>query len=263
MKTALRTLAALGLIASPAATQDAPGDWQIMSDPSKQALAAVVAFDSGIGVGVRCMRGGLGVILTGLPPQSGDRRLLRMGYDDQPLRDSNWVPTADPTAAVHEYPARIARRMRQGGALNIVVPGAGEGGRNLRYILDLPPSATAIESVLTACNKPLVDPRDAELDVTGPAGGLPANMRWTRAPSPIFPHEAEFDGVRGGYAVVSCNTQTDGTLKACEVESEHPLGSGFGRASLAAVDRARVGWTRAPGAAVDVRRVAFRVSFRS
>ncbi len=261
MKRLMPAWLLVGLAASTTMAQDTAPDWEIVSDPAKSATAAVVAFDSGIGIGVRCLRGALGVVISGLPPEQAPNRTLRIAYDADPLRDTRWVTTTNPTVVVHEYPAAVARRLRLGGQMTMVVPGAGEGGRNLRYILDLPASATAIESVLTSCNKPLIDPRDAELDIRGPAEGLPQDMRWVRPPRPLYPHEAEFDRVARGYAVLTCLTQADGSLKACEVESEHPLGSGFGRASLAAIPRARLGWVAAPDTPADVRRIAFRVNF--
>ncbi len=258
---ALVTVLAATALALPALAQDAGQDWEIMRDPAKDAVVAATVFDAGLVIGVRCMRGGLGVLLGGLPPQSGDGRTLRIGFDDDPVRDQNWIPTIDPTAAVTEFPAPLARRLRLGGTMNIVVPDAAEGGRNLRYVLDLPPSATAIETVLTSCGKPLVDPRDAQIDASG-APALPAGMNWIRRPRPTYPHEAKFDNVASGYAVMSCNTQLDGSLTACEVESEHPLGSGFGRVALASLGRARVGWIEDRAAPIGVRRIVFRVNFQ-
>lgn len=249
-------------LALPALAQDAAPDWEILRDPAKEAVAAFTAFDSGVAIGVRCMKGGLGVVLSGLPPKGGDRRTLRLGFGDDPVRDETWIPTVDPTAAVTEFPARLARRLREGGTLNIVAPGAAEGGRNLRFVVELPASASAIDSVLTECGKPLVDPRDADIDAAG-APAFPAGMNWVRPPRPAYPREAYFDRIASGYAVMSCNTRDDGALTACEVESEHPLGSGFGRAALESLERARVGWVENRSAPVGVRRIVFRVNFRT
>lgn len=260
MKSFLTLLAISGL-ALPALAQDAAADWTMVNEPAQGVTAAVASFDSGIGIAVRCMKGGMGVVIGGLPPQGGDRRTLRIGFEDGPVRDYTWVATVDPTAAVTEFPSPLARRLRQGGVMNVVVPGAAEGGRNLRHVLNLPPSATAIESVLTACGKPLVDPRDAELDPGAPAG-LPEGMNWTRAPRPDYPRQAEFARIGSGYVVMSCNTQADGSLKACEAESEHPLGVGFGRAAVDSMERARVGWRGDHQTPVGGRRVFFRVNFR-
>ena len=46
--------------------------------------------------------------------------------------------------------------------------GGGGEGRNLRHVVTLPPSAAAINEVLTACGKPLTDPRDAEMAAINP-----------------------------------------------------------------------------------------------
>lgn len=261
MKSVFSVLLPLTL-ALPALAQDAAPDWEVMRDPAKEAVAAVAVFDSGVAIGVRCLKGGLGVVLSGLPPRGGDRRTLRLGFGDGPLRDETWISTVNPTVAVTEFPARLARRLREGGTINIVAPGAAEGGRNLRFVMELPVSTTAIDSVLTECGKPLVDPRDADIDVSG-APAMPAGMNWVRAPRPVYPREAYFDSIASGYAVMSCNTQNDGALSACEVESEHPMGSGFGRAALESMDRARVGWVENRSAPVGVRRIAFRVNFRT
>lgn len=247
------------LVASTALAQDAPTDWEIDHDPAKRSVVATVVFDSGIVIGVRCVRGALGVVLGGLPPATGATRPLRISYGDQPMRNEVWVPTTNPSVAVHHYPASVARRLRLGGPMNIVVPGAGEGGRNLRYVLDLPASATAIEQVLTACNRPLVDPRDALLD-ENPTGEL-RGLRWVRRPHADYPEEAIQNGIGGGYAVLSCVSQRDGSLTACEVESEHPLGSGFGRASLDSLRRARVGAPEGSDGPVPIQHFQFSVRY--
>lgn len=249
-------LAALSL-ALPALAQDVSDDWEVRRD--RDLMVADVIFDSGLALGVRCQDGGLGVVVAGLPPARGAFRTLAVSFDDAAPQPMRWIVTGSPTAALAELPAPLARALRQGGRMNLVVPdGAGEG-RSLRYALDLPASPTAIEAVMRECGKPLEDPRDALLsDGDGDQSG---DLVWSRAPDPEFPSKAWDNRVGGGLAFVSCLTTDEGELEACEVESEHPMGAGFGRAGVRAMRRARVSLAEGTHGRVGGRMIVYSVRF--
>lgn len=256
MRAAVSTLAVLSL-ALPALAQDAGDDWDLRRD--RDLVVADAIFDSGLGVGVRCQDGGFGVVISGLPPAQGAFRTLSVSFDDAPPQPMRWIITGSPTAVLAELPAPFARVLRGGGRMNLVVPnGAGEG-RNLRYALDLPASRTAIDTVMRECGKPLEDARDA-LMADGD-GELSGELIWTRPPNPEFPSKAWDNRVGGGLAFVSCLTTDEGELEACEIESEHPMGAGFGRAGVRAMRRARVGLAEGSQGRVGSRMIVYSVRF--
>lgn len=230
-------LAALSL-ALPALAQDAGDDWDVRRE--RDLMVADAIFDSGIGLGVRCQDGGFGVIIVGLPPMtSGIRRTLGVSFGDRDPSPQTWITTSNPRVALAERPAHFARRLREGGAMNLVVPDGAGPGRNLRYVVDLPPSRTAIDSVMAECRIPVDDPRDALLSGAD-ATSLPPGIAWDRPPRAEFPSKAWDNRFASGMAVVSCVTQDDGELDDCIAESEHPMGVGFGRAAVRGARRASV-----------------------
>ncbi|MDP3406018.1 MAG: hypothetical protein Q8S03_15110 [Brevundimonas sp.] len=250
----------VGLLVSTAASaQEAPADWDLLVDPAKKLTMAYTDFNNGLSLAVRCVDGGYEAIIAGLPPAADlDRRPLTIQFGDDQPAPTQWNVAMDPAIAVSERPAPFARDLREGGRLQIVAPGAAEGGRNLRYVLDLPVSGASIDRTLEACDKPLVDPRDAELAALGDTG-LPGGVNWASLPRPSFPSPAVY---QAGFAVISCLTEPDGRLRACEVETEHPRDGGFGAAALRATRRARLEDSNAPGAALPLRRILYRTQFR-
>lgn len=250
---------ALSAVAASASAQEAPTDWDVQRDPANQSLIAFVPMTTGLAVGVRCIKGDLAAIIAGLPEVGrNDRvRTLKIGAPGH-LHDSRWNVTTDRTVAIADYPAPFARRLREGGPISIMIPGGTGEGRNLRHDLDLPASSAAIDEVLTACDRPLVDPRDALLPEIG-AGGLPSGVAWERQPRPVFPRS----NYASGYAVVSCMMTADGRLEQCLLEAQHPADSAFGRAAMRSTDAARLtSPNEAPGRFTP-RMVAFRFNFRS
>lgn len=257
----MSVLAALAglLAATPSAGQEAPADWDLLVERSSRVTMAYTDFNNGLSLAVRCVDGGYEAIIAGLPPVADlDRRPLMIQFRDDGATPTQWNVAVDPTLAVSERPAPFARDLREGGRLQIVAPGAAEGGRNLRYVLDLPASGASIDRTLEACGKPLVDPRDAELAALGETG-LPGGVSWASLPRPSFPSPAVYEA---GFAVISCLTEPDGGLRACEIETEHPRDGNFGEAALRATRRARLENTREPGALVPVGRILYRTNFR-
>lgn len=244
---------------APALAQEPTTDWAIERDPANQSLIAYVPMTTGLAIGVRCIKGDFAAIISGLPAAGSNQRVRTLGIgpvDHQ--HDSRWNVTTDPTVAIADYPARFARNLRRGGPVSILIPGGAGEGRNLRHDIELPPSSTAIDEVLTACDRPLVDPRDALLPEIE-AGGLPTGVNWARAPRPVFPRT----NYAAGYAVLTCMMTAEGRLDDCLVEAQHPSDSAFGRAALRSTGDARLtSSTEAPGR-LTPRMVGFRINFRS
>lgn len=246
-------LLALGL---PAITQDAPRDWDLHRDPAQKMVLAYTTFDPGISLAFRCVDGSFAAVAAGLPPQRQARRSLRVAFRDEPAVETRWTTTTDRSVAVADYPALFARAFREGGQLKLTVPEGAGAGRDLSYVMQLPASNAAIDQVLTECGRPLVDPRDAELEAVGETG-LIAGFEWARAPRPTFPATQ----YASGFAVTTCMSRPDGSLGDCVIESEHPQNGPFGRAAIRAAERARVRLTENHDAPVPRRKIGFYTGF--
>lgn len=256
MKRPLAVLLACA-VALPALAQDASRDWDMMQDPRKKLLAAYTLFDNGLGIATRCADGGFEVVLINLPPAGrATSRPLRIAFGDDDLAETRWNVAVDDTVAVSELPAPFARNLREGGRLRIQVPNGTSDGRHLLYDLQLPASSESIDRTLTTCERPLVDPRDAELEALS-EDGVPSNLTWAVQPQPRYPST---DYARG-FAVISCLTNPDGSLRDCAIETEHPRDGRFGEATLASARRARVQNLAEPGAPVPTVQVLYRTHF--
>lgn len=256
MKRALVAFLA-GATALPALAQDASRDWDMLQDERKKLLVAYTRFDNGVALSTRCVDGGFEAIVTGLPPAGrASTRSLSIAFGEEELAPSQWTVAIDDTVAVADLPAPFARKLRAGGRLRIFIPNGAADGRNLMYDLELPASAAAIDQTLTTCGRPLVDPRDAELDAL-PEDGAPLNLTWAVRPTPRFPRT----NYARGFAVVSCLTNPDGTLRDCAIESEHPRDGRFGEATLTSARRARLQNLSDPGGPVPITRVLYKTRY--
>ena len=256
MKRSVASLLACA-VALPALAQDASADWDIVNDQRRKLLVAYTRFDNGVSIATRCADGGFEAVISGLPPAGrATTRPLRIAFGDDDLVESRWGVATDDTIAISELPAPFARELRAGGRLRIQVPAGAADGRNLVYDLALPASSGSIDQTLTTCNRPLVDPRDAELDALQ-QDGVPRNLAWAVRPRPDFPST----NYARGFAVATCVTNPDGSLRDCAVESEHPRDGRFGQAALAAARRARLQNLAEPGAPVPVTRVLYKTHF--
>lgn len=248
-------------VAVPALAQDAPADWDLIVQPENRLTAAHTVYDNGILLATRCHRGVFQMMIGGLPeaPPAHDlqsaQRTLGIGIGDKPITDHRFMIGQNRQTAFAQLPASLARKMREGGPMQIVVAGAGEEGRNLRYVLDLPPSNTAIDQTLADCRRPLVDPRDAELEALDD-DGLPRNIQWSRAPVPDYPQGRTYTA---GFAVVTCLARPDGRITDCVVETEFPADGGFGAAALRGARRGRL--ENMDGGPVPLTRVSYRTNF--
>lgn len=254
------SLSALALVvALPALAQDQEQDWEMLRDPAKKTVVAYMPLTTGLSIGVRCTDNVLGAVIAGLPeaPRGQKTRQMVMIFGDGHAHPWRWNVTTNRTVAVADYPAPFARELREGGRLQITIPGGAGNGRALRHDLALPPSNAAIDEVLSACGKPTVDPRDALLpDIE--EGGLPGGVTWARRPSVSWPMNSRYGE---GYAVVTCLANPDGSLSQCAVESEHPADGVFGGAALRAAGRARINSPNESPGALAPRMIGFRVNF--
>ena len=259
MKRLLSIIAA-GIVwtMAPPVFAQSPQDWNLLRDDQKKIVVVATNFDNGIGVAVRCIDRSLEAFISGLPEIEADTRELRVRFPEH-TRDHTqmWTVATNSTIAISNFPAGFARNLREGGRLDIVVPGGAEGGRNLRYVLDLPASNAAIDETLTACNRPLIDPRDAEIEAL-PEGGLPVNIVWVSRPRPEYPTATNY--VRG-FASVMCLTNPNGSLRDCTAEAEYPRDSGFGDEAIKAARRARVGNADPSGGPVPLTSILYRTNF--
>ena len=176
-----------------------------------------------------------------------------MSLGDEPQTEWRWNVTTDPTAAIADFPAPFARRLRQGGRLQVRIADGAGPGRPIRHDLTLPPSGGAIDQTLSACGRPLDDRRDSDLKAVA-EGGLTVGARWGRRINPRFPNTRYAEG----FVTVSCVASPAGRLSDCQVEAQHPGDGRFGQAVLRAAEDATIAYDvppKTPGL------VAFRVNF--
>lgn len=240
-KSAMVAICAIMAAASSANAQSEPDDWILTVVPDRKATIATIAFSNGLGLAARCVNGVYDLLITGLPdaPRAAtSRELIIQVGDESTLKTSFWSVGSQSSAAFSRLPAIVARSLAKGGELQITVP-ATRDQRRTRYVMALDPSSTALEQTLTACGRPLVDPRDDEREGEG-QDGLPDGLIWTRAPRPNYPDSVSGRLPTMGYAALSCVTTAEGRATDCQMESEQPAGYGFGRAALNSLGAARL-----------------------
>lgn len=233
-------------------------DWDMQRSERPRGVSAYTVFTSGLGIVARCMDGRYETYIAGLPG-AGDveTRELHISFGEEAPVVTRWNVGREPSIAVSEVPAVFARKLREGGLMRVLIPNGAPDGRNLRHDLTLPVSNSAIDETLTACNRPLVDPRDAELEGLG-GTGLPEGTEWVTRPPARYPEPLKYGR---GFAVIRCLANPDGSLRDCTAESEYPYDGGFGREALRAAARGRIGVKGSPGTPVPPTMVLFRVNF--
>lgn len=226
-------------------------DWDYGEDPARDLAIAAVTYEN-FGVAVRCMGDNLSVVMSGLPEGSGERT-LRLALGDEVGAESAWVSARNSTTVFAVWPRAVATRLSAGGQLVLAVP---DGEQTRRYAVDLPASATSVERVFRACGKTLL-PADGR---SVPAAEDFQGVKWLRVPEVRFPDRAQYEN---GLAAIRCRVEAGGGLSDCEIESEFPEGSGFGRAATLGAHRtARVAPRDPADADIAGRSVAFVVRYR-
>ncbi len=133
--------------------------------------------------------------------------------------------------------------------------------------MDLDPSSIAIEQTLTACGRPMVDPREArakEIDGNG-QDGLPDTVQWQTMPRPVFPESVNGRSPLEGYVVLSCVLTDTCQMTECQTESEQPAGYNLWRSVERSLPRARLKLSEqaaAAGVSLAGRMVRFSVNFK-
>lgn len=274
MHNLLRFIVAFAALAAgaPALAQETAAqgeDWTLTSVPERKAVMATIDFTSGLAVAARCVDGVYDVLITGLPeaPRRDMSRELGMqaGNQEEPYT-SVWTVGTQRGTAFSRLPAVVARDMAKGGKLQVIVPST-SGGPRTRYVMDLNPSSTAIEQTLTACSRPMVDPREArakEIDGNG-QDGLPDTVQWQTMPRPVFPESVNGRSPQEGYVVLSCVLTDAGQMTECQTESEQPAGYNLWRSVERSLPRARLKLSdqaAAAGLSLAGRMVRFSVNFK-
>lgn len=274
MRSPLRLTAAFVALATatPALAQEsAPQgeDWTLTSLPERKAIMATIDFTSGLAIAARCVDGVYDVLITGLPDAPNrtlSRELGIQAGDQQEPYTSAWTVGTQRNTAFSRIPAVVARDLAKGGKLQVIVPPTTNGPRT-RYVLELNPSSTAIEQTLTACGRPMVDPREVRADEIDGNGqdGLPTSVAWQTVPRPSFPESVNGRSPTDGYVVLSCVADERGGLTECQTESEQPPGYNLGRSVERSLPRARIKLTDeavATGRPLAGRMIRFAVNFK-
>jgi hypothetical protein len=112
-------------VTAPAFAQDAGDDWDLVRDARQKAVVASLTFDSGIGLGARCVDDAYEMLFSGLPPATARLRTLLFSHDGGPARETSWSVGTDGTSAFSDFPAPVARKLRSGGRVEVTVPAPG------------------------------------------------------------------------------------------------------------------------------------------
>lgn len=154
--------AACTALASPALAQDpAPSeDWDLTVNAEQQLTAATVDFGGNV-LALRCRAGALDLLLIGVPVSVGTTRQVRVSVGAIVEEDQIWAAQTGQPVLGASQPARLARQLRAGGALDVRIDKETDADRPLRYRLTAPASAVSVNAVLTACGAPLEEPQDS------------------------------------------------------------------------------------------------------
>lgn len=237
----MRGVVALGLVAllaSPASAQQAGADWDLTVDESRSMMLATVGYSSGQTIAVRCRDGELDLLISGLPPAEGQTRRVETVYADGRIEDGAWFASGDGSLVFSPVPGMDARRLRQGGPLQLSVALKPEPESPLgRYAFELPPQSANLDQVLESCGAGGPDPRD-DLVRWSQEPGTVSNF-WRRVPMPRYPESAFHLGA--GFVVFSCVVAEGGRLTDCRAEKESAHRRyGLGQSAVRSLRDARV-----------------------
>jgi TonB family protein len=232
------------LCASPAAAQTVAGEWKLTVDSARDLTLATFASAGGQGLAVRCQAGVLDVLALGLPAFPSATRYMETTYGVRAPEAAHWFSSPDGALAYSPTPAMTARRLREGGRLEVSAAVAPDETSALRrYAVDLPSDAAAVDRALAACGEPLTKARDALSLWRQPRVMAPS--MWRRPPNPEVPEAAYATTTRIGFAVLSCVVTEDGRPVDCDVEYQSDRRTGFGSSAIRAMRTARVDMDKA------------------
>ncbi|MDI6626015.1 MAG: hypothetical protein QME55_14895 [Brevundimonas sp.] len=219
---------------SPSIGQEASEDWNLITDPAQRVTLATLDFGD-TGLALRCKADVLEFLLIGTPTTSATFRDVRVTAGG--IADEGQAWSSPPGFAVlsASEPGRLARQLRAGGDLIVQLEPASPNEPALRYQMATPPSAAALDRVLSACEEPLADDWDL-LPRLGTDGGV----TWARGPRPEFPGAALHANARHGSVQLGCIVPADGRLRECRILSETPPDLGFGEKALSSALRSRI-----------------------
>lgn len=144
-------------------TAQTTDDWDVSTDPGRGLTVASVEYSSGAILRVQCHAGQLDVGISGLRASPSDSRPYSRTLPDGGLIQSYWTGSSSTGTLLSAQPIRDARSFKAGGALKLAW--GTDAHPPLSIDLDLPSQSTGIDQVLTACGRPLVDPRDRRMAV--------------------------------------------------------------------------------------------------
>lgn len=241
--------------ASPAFAQDWADDWDLTTDPDQQLTLASLDF-GGNAVALRCRGGVLDFLLTGVPATAGSSRTVRVTAGGLVDETQRWLTQPGLSVLSPSEPGRLARLLRAGGDLVLRVEPASEEDRPLRYQLAIPPSAAALDQVLSACGEALAENWDLM-----PRLGPDQSVTWAYQRRPEYPEAAALAGMPYGVVRIACIVPDAGRFRDCRVLSETPGGLGFGRSALSAALQSQVALPENDASAVG-KVIQFTVRFR-
>lgn len=251
----IAALALVALLGAAAPARDPAGDWDLTVRPDLGLTAASLTYGENI-LAVRCQRGALDVLVSGMPVSTGSSRTVRVSAGAIADEEQRWIARPGEPVLGPEEPARLARQLRAGGELDLRVEPEAEGGRPRRYRLPVPASAASIDTVLSACGMPLDEPRDLLRRASGADSPI-----WRAQPQPEFPPSRGAMQAGSGTVQVSCVIGPAWELADCRAETETPPGVGFAQAAIRAAERAEISPPRS-GADVRGQVIRFTARFR-
>lgn len=230
-------------LAFPAVAQDAGDDWDVQQFRDGGVTQAVLAYADAPTLIARCAAGYLVVAVADLPgPAIRDPELT---LEHRDLRLTRWQ-AADGGFQTFVQ-SWVLRDLMVGGEIALTV---GNSDAARRYRLQAPADSRAVAGVLTACGAALSSPRDAAIIARRraaravPAEETPAAqpdaVQWRRRPLPRYPDTAINRGIDRGMVSLNCEVTADGRLADCFIDTEFPVGFGFGAEVLRSTRDARL-----------------------
>ena len=223
-------LTAAMLLAPPAVAQDT-GTWTRVTDPSGEAVMAVVAYEGAPGLTAQCHAGALDLAITNLPARpagaGGTHRPLSVEWPTGPDDAEAWEMAGGDTTVLANFAARAIRSLRNGGAVKIAVTAEGDAPA-ARFELPLPTTAPELDAVLTACNTPLVDDWDQLPFVDDLLKKLPSPSQYARVRA--IDRALERERINYAEGTFICRVAPRGRVSECRIERQTPVGSGYGAA---------------------------------